>query len=170
MLTNRFNLHFLLHSAALVEDELRQRLAGMDILPRQARTLDALARMEPASQVRLAQEFGVAPSSISTMTSRLIEAGLITREIDPSEARSNLLRLTEKGRSKLSDIHATWHEMDAFIAEKIGAKHAAALAKLTRDLRDCLGGHAPGRTPASLDPPSHPKRGETHDSEIAPER
>lgn len=155
MATHKFNLHLLLHSASLVEDELRQRLARIGVLPRQARTLDALARMEPASQVRLAQEFGVAPSSMSTMTARLIQAGFITRETDPKEARAHVLRLTDRGRGLLADIHAAWRDIDRLIEERIGAENAGHLADLTRALRDRLGGHVPGtaatKTPSELE-------------------
>nr|WP_306267431.1 MarR family transcriptional regulator [Pararhizobium sp. IMCC3301] len=145
MKTDASLLHFLLHSADLVEEHLRRRLTRIELRPRQARVLDALARMEPASQVSLARAFDVTPASMSTMTTRLIEAGFITREIDPSEARSNLLRLTDRGRGLLSEIHTAWREIDAMIAEQIGAEKAADLGSLTRDLRDGLGGHAPGR-------------------------
>jgi DNA-binding MarR family transcriptional regulator len=142
-MAQNFSLHFLLHSANLVEDELRRRLALIDVRPRQARILDALSHIEPASQIGVARAFNLTPASMSTMTARLIEAGLITREIDPTEARSNLLRLTDRGRSKLSDIHQTWREIDVLIAEKIGHEAAASLATLTRGLRDALGGSAP---------------------------
>lgn len=144
MVTDKFQLHLLLHSADLVENELRRRLALIDVRPRQARILDALSRMEPASQIGVARAFNLTPASMSTMTARLIDAGFINREIDPSEARSNLLRLTDRGRSKLHDIHKAWREVDAIIADTIGAENAAILAKLTRELRDGLGGNVPG--------------------------
>ena len=144
MVTEKFQLHLLLHSADLVENELRRRLALIDVRPRQARILDALSRMEPASQIGVARAFNLTPASMSTMTARLIDAGFIKREIDPSEARSNLLRLTDRGRSKLSDIHKAWREVDAIIADTIGAENAVTLAKLTRELRDGLGGNVPG--------------------------
>lgn len=139
-----FNLHCLLHSAALVEERLRERLAEIGVRPRQARIIDALSRMEPASQVALAREFAITPASMSTMTVRLSEAGFISREAHPDEARSNVLRLTERGRSLLSDIHAAWRDMDALIADQIGPTEAEALARLTRILRDSLGGRVPG--------------------------
>lgn len=151
MATDRFQLHLLLHSATLVEDELRRRLALINIRPRQARILDALAHMEPASQIGVARTFNLTPASMSTMTARLIEAGFITREIDPSETRSNILRLTDRGRSKLSEIHKAWDDIDAMIADKIGDDSAATLATLTRNLRNSLGGHAPGQAPAKAD-------------------
>ncbi len=144
MTTGPYTLHHVLHSADLVEVALRQRLARIDMRPRQARIIDALARMEPASQVALARAFDITPASMSTMTARLIEAGLVAREVDPEEARSNLLRLTPRGRGLLSEIHAAWRDVDRLIAERIGAEAAETLSRLTRALRDGLGGRVPG--------------------------
>ncbi len=107
--------------------------------------IDALAHMEPASQVALARAFGITPSSMSTMTARLINGGYITREVDPNETRSNILRLTDRGRDLLADIHAAWGDIDAMIVARLGAGRAASLSAVTRDLRDSLGGRAPGR-------------------------
>lgn len=125
--------------------------------PRQARVIDALARMEPASQVALAREFGVNPASMSTMTARLIEAGLVTREVDPEEARAHLLRLTDRGRGLLEEIHAAWRDVDRLIEQKIGPELAAQLADAAKALRDGLGGRAPGRRAA----PAHTSEGGT---------
>lgn len=52
----RHRFHFLLHAAALLEDALRRRLAALHVRPRQARILDALARMGEASQSELARD------------------------------------------------------------------------------------------------------------------
>ncbi|WP_417588690.1 MarR family winged helix-turn-helix transcriptional regulator [Pararhodobacter oceanensis] len=151
MTTDSFSLHFLLHAASLIEDQLRDSLATIGLRPRQARIIDALSRMEPASQVSLARAFGITPASMSTMTVRLIEAGFVSREADPAEARSNLLRLTPRGRGLLGDIHTVWREIDALIAAQLGVQDAAELTRITRNLRDSLGGHAPGTsTPQTL--------------------
>lgn len=158
MTTDSFTFHFLLHSAALLEEHLRERLAKIDVRPRQARIIDALSRMEPASQVSLAREFGITPASMSTMTVRLIEAGFVSRKPHPDEARSNVLRLTTRGRGLLSEIHTAWRAMDALIAERIGADDAETLALITRALRDSLGGSAPGTDPAK---PSKSSKDET---------
>ena len=61
-------LHYLLHAATLVEEKLRHRLSEIGISPRQARVIDALARMGAVSQIALAREFAVTPASMSTMT------------------------------------------------------------------------------------------------------
>lgn len=139
-----FNLHFLLHSANIVSDRLRLRLSDIGISHSQARVIDALSRMGAVSQVMLAREFGITAASMSTMTSRLIEAGYITRKVDPAEARSNIVELTQKGNDLLSDVHAAWRDIDKLIEDAMGAEDAARLADLTRGLRDHLGGKAPG--------------------------
>lgn len=135
----------MLHAADLLEDCLRERLAPLKLRPRQARILDALARLEPASQVTLSREFNVTPASISTMTSRLMEAGYIMRVVDPQEKRAHALRLTDLGRSCLADVHAAWRDIDDMIANELGAEEAKQLASLTRQLRDRLGGHGPSK-------------------------
>ncbi|MCR8726541.1 MarR family winged helix-turn-helix transcriptional regulator [Frigidibacter sp. ROC022] len=136
-------MHFLLHAADLVEDSLRRRLSDIDLGPRQARVLDALAKMGSASQVELAQLFDITAASMSTMTARLIAAGLVSRQTDPAEARRNVLRLSPRGKGLLDEIHAAWDSIDKMIEEKIGPEKAATLAELTRELRDSLGGRAP---------------------------
>lgn len=147
---DQFSFHFLLHAGDLVEEHLRRRLADLDVRPRQARVLDALGRMGAASQVDLARAFHITPASMSTMTARLIAAGLISRETDPEEARSNVLQLTARGQSLLSAIHLAWQDVDRMIEERLGANKAAALATLTRELRDGLGGRTPGAVSPGL--------------------
>ncbi|WP_299655201.1 MarR family transcriptional regulator [uncultured Jannaschia sp.] len=142
-----FALHHLLHSADLVEDALRRRLSRTGVGPRQARVIDALARMEPTSQVALARAFGLGAAAMSTMTARLIEAGYVSRETNPKEARANLLRLTDEGRALLTDIHAAWLDIDRLIEGAIGVGPAVELAGHARALRDALGGRAPGTVP-----------------------
>lgn len=143
----RHKLHPLLHAADLVEERLRIQLAPLGIRPRQARILNALNRMGTASQIDLAREFDVSAPSMSTMTARLIAAGLISRSPDPQELRSNVLSLTKSGRSKLNDIRKAWHEVDRIIDRAIGPEKADALATLTVELRDALGGRVPGVRP-----------------------
>lgn len=139
-----YKVHFLLHAAALIEETLRHRLANLGVRPRQARILDALDRIGEASQVELAREFDLTPASMSTMIARLLAAGYVARRIDPEEARSNIVQLSDKGRSLLDEVRVAWSDVDRVIEAKIGREEAEQLAHLTRALRDELGGRAPG--------------------------
>ncbi len=139
-----FLLHPLLHSGNLVEDRLRTRLAPYGIQPRQARVLAALNRMGPVSQVELAREFHISAASMSTMSSRLIAAKLISRKPNEETARSNVLTLTDEGRKMLMEIHQAWHDMDQIIVEALGAERAELFGKMALELRNSLGGRTPG--------------------------
>ena len=146
MKTKPYKLHFLLHSADLLEERLRIQLSPLGIRPRQARILMSMKSIGPVSQVALAREFDITSASMSTMTQRLISAGLITRKTDPLELRSNILMLTDAGEALLSQIKTAWREVDKIIENAIGTENSDALAVLTKQLRDELGGRVPGTT------------------------
>jgi len=136
--------HLLLHSAHLIEDRLRVRLAKLGIQPRQARVLDALEGLGETSQAELAKEFDLTAASMSTMIGRLLAAGLIHRRIDETELRKNVVRLTKKGRALLDSVNQEWGEIDREIIAAMGERDAETLKHLTRTLRDRLGGRRPG--------------------------
>ncbi len=138
------NLHYLLHSAALIEKSLSTQMQPLGLGPRQARVIDALHRMGPTSQVDLARECGITAASMSTMTSRLIAANYVSRKADSHELRRNTLSLTPLGLALLNDIKKAWAEIDRLIEKSIGVDNSETLAGLTRELRNALGGHAPG--------------------------
>lgn len=143
MQSDQHDFHGLLHSAELVEAELRRYLAPLGLKPRQARVLEAMGRIGPASQSDLAEAFGVSSASMSTMTDRLQAAGYVTRGVDPASRRRHVLELTPKGRALLRGIDAAWMAADDRIRAVLG-ENATTLFDLARQLRDGLGGTIPG--------------------------
>lgn len=139
-----YNFHLHIHFAHLLEERLRSRLAPLGIRPRQARILDALGRMGQASQVKLAREFGLTAASMSTMTSRLLAAGLIERNVDAQEQRSNILKLTRHGNNLLKQIYQEWQAIDRETTEVLGKENAARYADFSLQLRNAFGGSTPG--------------------------
>lgn len=144
MLSNSYKFHLFLHFSHLLEERLRSRLTPLGVQPRQARVLDALGRMGEASQVELAREFALTAASMSTMTSRLLTAGLIEKHVDERELRSNVLTLSKHGESLLKEIYREWREIDREICDVIGVENAAHLATLAYELRNAFGGSTPG--------------------------
>lgn len=143
MQTDKFEFHRLLHSADLVESQLRSRLTPLGLRPRQARIIDAVYRLGPVTQNDLARAFDITPASMSTMTARLVAAGFMSRQTNPQEMRCNLLQLTTTGHDQLKQIHRVWREMDQFIKDLIGPKDASTLSKTAQRLLDKLGGEPP---------------------------
>ena len=144
MLAQKFNFHLHLHFAHLLEERLRTRLEPLGIHPRQARILGILGKMGQASQVTLAREFGLTAASMSTMTSRLVAAGLIEKHVDAQEQRSNVLKLTQYGNSLLKQIHQEWEKINRECIEVIGEENAAQFATFALQLRNAFGGSTPG--------------------------
>lgn len=132
------------HSAHLVDELVRKSLEPLDVHPGQARVLDALHRMGEVSQRHLASEFHVSAASMSEMTKRLISNGFIKMRKDPKDARTSLLSLTTKGENLLGQVFATWSNVDQIIINAIGDDNAEVLFQHCLDLRDTLGGRAPG--------------------------
>lgn len=147
------NFHGLSHSAKLLDELVRQKLAPLDMLPRQAHVLVAMQHIAPVSQARLAEIFDITPASMSTMTDRLLAAGYITRKPDPNSRRKNMLELTEAGRAKLQAVSGAWDAVDEIIAAALGPEDAAELYRLSRRLRDALGGAPPGARAANSERP-----------------
>lgn len=145
MQPDKFDFHQLLHSADLVEAQLRSRLKPLGIRPRQARILNAINRLGPVTQNHLACAFDISPASMSTMTTRLVAAGFLSRNANPRELRSNLLQLTNEGEELLQQIYDVWEEMDDFVEELIGLRAARSLSELTQRLLDELGGNPPAQ-------------------------
>lgn len=143
MQPNEHDYHGLTHSATLIEDELRQKLAPLGLLPKQARVLMAMQHLAPVSQADLAKAFGITPASMSTMTDRLIANGYITRNPDPATRRRNQLELTGAGRAKLNTISGVWDDVDATIHDILGPEDAQTFFDLARRLRNGLGGRPP---------------------------
>ncbi|MEO9902768.1 MAG: hypothetical protein ABJF28_18400, partial [Nisaea sp.] len=61
----------------------------------------------------------------------------------PASRRSNILELTDNGRTLLDGIVTAWSEVDAVIKAVLG-EDAPALFNLARQLRNGLGGKIPG--------------------------
>ncbi len=81
---------------------------------------------------------------MSTMTSRLLAAGLIERHVDELELRSNVITLSKYGESLLEKIHHEWREVDREMCAVIGVENADHLATFAGQIRNAFGGFTPG--------------------------
>ena len=86
---------------------LRMTLGRLGRLLRQQNTEDlsyalmsllfTIGRTQPIAAGDLAQEEGVSPPSVTRSLTRLVELGLVTRDLNPDDRRAAVIRLTEKG-------------------------------------------------------------------------
>ncbi len=103
----------LLACANVVEGEIRRRLRArfavtlprFDLLAQLAKAPDGLALGE------LSRRMMVSAGNVTGLVERLVEDGLIVREVAPHDKRSATVRLTEAGRATFDEMaaeHARW--------------------------------------------------------------
>ena len=91
---------------AILSRALRQTIAGAGLTPTELSVLATVTRLGPMRISDLAESERINPTMLSRVTARLGEAGLIRREIDPTDRRSAQLGPTTAGRALQRRIRA----------------------------------------------------------------
>jgi DNA-binding MarR family transcriptional regulator len=88
------------HAAA----RFAERLAPLGLAPADAGILRILASEPGMTQRALAQRLGIFPSRLVLLLDDLAKRGWVERQATPKDRRSNALRLTKSGISKLEAV------------------------------------------------------------------
>ncbi|MGN6814206.1 MAG: MarR family winged helix-turn-helix transcriptional regulator [Thermomicrobiales bacterium] len=100
--------------------EYSDRLAPLDLTPRQAAVILALAAQPGTRLGALAEKVGADQPTISALVDRLVERGLVAREADPADRRRACLRLTPAAGSLAGDIQQIRAAMDRQLIDLLG--------------------------------------------------
>lgn len=82
--------------------KIRSKSSGHLMTPTQTQALAHLDRLGPMSARALADLEQVAPQTIARTVTSLEEKGMITRSVDPKDARSQLISITDEGVDTLT--------------------------------------------------------------------
>ncbi|MDH3247668.1 MAG: MarR family transcriptional regulator [Acidimicrobiia bacterium] len=109
--------------ARLVQDELGPRLGELGLTF--AETV-AMVRLWQApggtlGQSDLIEKLAVSRASGSLVLSDLERSGFITRSIDPTDARRQVVALSEKGRAAESAVHSEFEALESRLFDPIGS-------------------------------------------------
>ncbi|QIA27521.1 MarR family transcriptional regulator [Thermaerobacter sp. PB12/4term] len=115
----------------LIRAEMRRHQPGRLSVP-QFRTLVFLDRHPGASLSAVAEHLGVSRPTASALVGRLVQRGLVTREVDPAERRRVVLRLTPAGRENLEVAR---RRTQASLASHLAGFSPGELAVLAEGLR-----------------------------------
>ena len=85
---------------------------GLTVGQGQPRILNSLRKYGTMTQRELADRCFVDVTTISRTVDRLVKAGLLRKEIDPSCRRSCLISLTEEGREKAEQVKEIFEKGD----------------------------------------------------------
>lgn len=135
----------LLTCATMIEQRVRGRLrerfgvtlARFDVMAQLNRAPDGLAMGELSSRMM------VSGGNATGLTTRMLEEGLIRREADPQDRRSQVVRLTPEGRElfdRMYPEHAQWiHEAMSGLSAEEQQRLLSLLGKLKQRLADGAG-------------------------------
>ena len=92
--------------------------------------LAAVSALEPATLNQVAARVGRGAPAVSRAVDSLVRAGLVVREADPDNRRRLALRLSDSGRSALSEPPSA----DASLAGRLSRLAASELRALERGI------------------------------------
>src|SRR3984957_13914234 len=108
-----------------------ERLAPLGLTPAQERALRLIARDDEAPRMtELADRLGIVPRSLTTVIDALEEAGLVRREIDPTNRRAIPLHLTERGTAVRDDLREARRRAAEDLFAPLSAQDRQTLAEL----------------------------------------
>jgi DNA-binding MarR family transcriptional regulator len=108
-----------------------QRLAPLGLTPAQGRALRVITRSEkPLRMTELADRLGIVPRSVTTVIDALEEAGLVRREIDPTNRRAIRLHLTAGGRAARDDMREARRRASEELFSALSAADRRRLSEL----------------------------------------
>lgn len=127
-------------------DRLAEKVAALDLTPRDAGAIRVLGRSPGISQRELAAHLGTTPSRIVPLLDSLEERGLVARTRSERDRRNYELDLTDSGRALLRPLRAIAEQHQADILGGLSGTEQAQLSALLSKLS------ASGR----LHPDAHP--------------
>lgn len=126
--------------------------------------LTELGKTPSLSLNELAARTRTDQSSVSVVVSRLVDAGLVTRDRDSRDARRLMLNLTRSGRAMLQRAPAVAQEQILAVLDRLAPADRKQLGDALTDLVDALGAE-PGPAPMLFEEDERPRGRRTRTKE-----
>lgn len=106
--------------------------SGFDLTPVQFAALATTARQPGLDQATLAGLIAYDRSTIGGVVDRLVQKGLLAREVSDRDRRARELRLTAEGRRLLAEVHPIVQEVQEAILSGLDAEERRTFMTLLR--------------------------------------
>ncbi len=115
---------------------LAARLAEENLTASEINALANLADGQVRSVGEVAALTGTKPTTLTSVLDRLSGRGYLTRELDPTDRRSFLLRLTPEGNRAAQTARAAIEAIEAAITGSLTAADVAGFMRVVRALEE----------------------------------
>lgn len=109
-------------------------LRPLGLRTRHFASLGTLARLSPCPQQVLALELGISEPAAAQVVEELVQAGLVSRGVDPSDRRRYALSLTPLGRQRVAEVTDVSRSLQADIRQLLGDAEEDELRTLLQKL------------------------------------
>src|ERR1700687_3485870 len=130
---------FLAQVGGYAAAKFAERLSVLGLTPPHVGILGAIDRSEGLSQQALCERLRVMPSRLVTLVDELEQRELVERRDKPEDRRTDVLHLTEKGRSTLKAMGRVAREHQEALCAALTAREREQLAELLRRIADQQG-------------------------------
>jgi DNA-binding MarR family transcriptional regulator/N-acetylglutamate synthase-like GNAT family acetyltransferase len=131
---------------------LEERFLGSEFSLTEGRILFELAHHETSTASELAKELGLNPGYLSRTLKKLEDRRLVDRTTSSTDARQNLLQLTEKGAQRFAELNARSRSDVAMMLARLSVAEEKRLVGALQEVEALLGDEAPRRVPYILRP------------------
>ncbi len=83
----------------------------------------------PPSQKEIAKAFNITPAAVAMMLKKMEQYGLVVRTADKSDSRINLIKVSEKGKTLISENRQRFEQTDRAMLDGISESELAAVSK-----------------------------------------
>lgn len=126
--------HLLHRALQLALDIYGQELGQGAVTQRQFAVLHAVASEDGLSQTGLVRATGIDRSTVAELVARMTRLGLLERSRSTEDARTNAVRLTERGREMLDGAQPRVSAADKRLLKRLPAKKRDSFIRLLQDL------------------------------------
>jgi DNA-binding MarR family transcriptional regulator len=112
----------------LIDVELEQRLAVLEITQAEAHVLARLGRGGSTSPSELHRLFGHKRSTLTNVLDRLEARGWVTREVNPDDRRSFVVSLTRPGRTAAAKVVREVDALERRVTGRVAKRDLQGLA------------------------------------------
>lgn len=113
---------------------------GLTVGQGQPRILNSLRKYGTMTQRELADRCFVDVTTISRTVDRLVDAGLLRKEIDPECRRACLISLTEDGKKKADQVQEIFQKGDEIWLEAFDDEELEMLSRQLQKMQESLKG------------------------------
>ncbi len=118
---------------------IERRIGDLGIHHSQLRMLRHLARCEqPPSQRELAERMCISPAAVATSLKKLEKEGYITRAVTDRDNRCNEIRITDLGRTKITESCEIFETVDRAMFEGMSETELRTLSALIHRIDENL--------------------------------